>query len=165
MKMRTACLAAVPALALMFCTQRTPEGPLAPSVATDASMSAVPSAATSATKASIGPARFPHEKHFEELEIECVTCHHETNAKPLVFPHPRLLDDFWVDCSTCHRAKGEPPLEAQACSACHHSENGASGDETLSAKVVIHKSCWSCHEVGTGAAASVSCKGCHTPGS
>jgi hypothetical protein len=63
-------------------------------------------------------------------------------------PHPEYFHDFWIDCSTCHRKKGEAPLEPQACSTCHHERNGDLADETLSAKVVIHKNCWSCHEGG-----------------
>jgi hypothetical protein len=31
----------------------------------------------------------------------------------------------------------------------------------LSPKVVIHQSCWECHEIGTGEDASRNCKTCH----
>ena len=116
-------------------------------------------------KARIPPANFPHEKHAGELEIACVQCHHETNAGPLSIPHQNYFDDLWIDCGTCHRKAGVPALEPQACSACHHAGKGDIGDETLSAKVVIHKNCWSCHEVGVGAKASAACKTCHPPGS
>lgn len=164
MKMRTACLVLLPALALplLFCAEASPPGP------TDARGGAVAdpgkpgaSGAAGTNGSSVSPAIFPHEKHFGELEIPCAQCHHETNAKPLESPHPEYFHDFWIDCAICHRKKGEPPLEPQACSTCHHERNGDLADETLSAKVVIHKNCWSCHEAGTGASASASCKTCH----
>ena len=165
MKMRTACLAAPSGAGADVLHSIESRGSPDPECRDRHWNAAASAPAKSETKASIGPARFPHEKHFDELEIECVTCHHETNAKPLSFPHPRLLDDFWVDCSTCHaqgRARPRRRRPARPVTTCR---TATSGDETLSAKVVIHKNCWSCHEVGTGASASTSCKSCHTPGS
>jgi len=97
----------------------------------------------------------------EDFEIECVECHHEVNAAPLTFPHKDYFDDFWIDCTICHKETGTASLEPHHCSACHHSGNGNIADQTLSAKVVIHKSCWQCHETGTGAAASKTCADCH----
>jgi|CXWL01.1.fsa_nt_gi hypothetical protein len=165
MKMRTACLAVLPALALplLFCAEAPARGPAGPgpSAATAVASPGAQTPVAAKSWSSLGPANFPHEKHFTELEIECSQCHHETNAKPLTVPHPEYFHDFWIDCATCHRKKGEAPLEPQACSTCHHEPNGDLADETLSAKVVIHKKCWSCHEGGTGAAASASCKTCH----
>jgi len=170
MTMRTTRVAGFPALVLplLFC-----QHPLAPgSTAREGpalGMAAPPPAAT-ATASPIAPeawtpiakANFPHEKHVEEQKIECVQCHHETNAKALTMPHQKYFEDFWIDCNICHRPKTAEALGPQACSACHRSHNGDIADETLSAKVVMHKSCWSCHEVGTGAAASATCKTCHT---
>jgi DnaJ-class molecular chaperone len=72
------------------------------------------------------------------------------------------FNDLWINCGTCHHKAGAEALGPQACSTCHHAKNGDIADETLSAKVVIHKNCWSCHEVGTGANASAACKTCHT---
>ncbi len=103
---------------------------------------------------------FPHSMHASDLGIECATCHHETNAAALSIPHEDYFDDFWIECQTCHRpgaASGTP----QACSACHHSSPTTVADETLSAKVVIHRSCFECHEGGTGQEASRSCGLCH----
>lgn len=111
--------------------------------------------------AAIGPARFPHDEHAEDLEIECKECHHETDAAPLTFPHQDYFDDFWIDCRICHHDTRPVSTEPRPCSACHHSPNGNIADETLSAKVVIHKKCWECHDTGTGAEASATCTDCH----
>lgn len=167
MKMRTACLAVLPALALLVvsCMGAPSPGPAAQGSAAVAAAATqgLPPAASAKGWSSVGPATFPHEKHATELEIECVKCHHETNAKPLSIPHMDYFDDLWINCGTCHHKAGAEALGPQACSTCHHSMNGDIADETLSAKVVIHKNCWSCHEVGTGAGASATCKTCHTP--
>ena len=104
----------------------------------------------------LGPARFPHSTHAFDLEIECVACHHETDAAALNIPHPEYFDDFWIQCQTCHRA-GAPPAAPQSCSGCHHSSPTSIADETLSAKVVVHRTCFTCHEAGTGASAARSC--------
>jgi hypothetical protein len=150
MKMRTAWLAFLPALALplVSCMRSPPQGPKAQT-------------GKAVAWSPMGPATFPHEKHATEFGIECVKCHHETNAKPLSIPHQNYFDDLWIDCGTCHHKAGAEALGPQACSTCHHAKNGDIADETLSAKVVIHKNCWTCHEVGVGAAASATCKTCH----
>jgi len=104
---------------------------------------------------------FPHEVHVADLEIECETCHHETNAASLGSPHASYFDDFWIDCNTCHKPQGAPAAST-ACSGCHNGLPSDLADETLSSKVVIHQSCWECHEIGTGADASRSCSSCHS---
>ena len=103
---------------------------------------------------------FPHEMHAAELEIECESCHHETNAARLKTPHAEYFEDFWIDCTTCHRAQGAPAAST-SCSSCHHDSPRDVADESLSSKVVIHQSCWRCHEVGTAAEASRACNACH----
>lgn len=103
------------------------------------------------------PAQFPHDLHAFDLEFDCVTCHHETDATALVVPHG---GDF-ESCKRCHGQTAEP-APAQACGNCHHDSPADLADETLSAKVVIHRSCWSCHEVGVGPGASRACGQCHT---
>ena len=120
----------------------------------------VAGAATDDGVLQLGDVRFPHESHFLELELECVTCHHETNATQLVIPHEEYFADFWINCKTCHHDNAElvPP---QSCSNCHHDSPSNIADETLSAKVVVHRSCWTCHEVGTGQTASRACVSCH----
>ncbi|MGB5392493.1 MAG: cytochrome c3 family protein, partial [Thermoanaerobaculia bacterium] len=70
------------------------------------------------------------------------------------------LQDFWIDCTTCHHDSDDPACP-QACSTCHHSAPHAVADETMSAKVVIHQSCWKCHEVATGPEATRNCGVCH----
>ncbi|MCP4201475.1 MAG: hypothetical protein GY769_06010 [bacterium] len=107
-----------------------------------------------------GTVDFPHSMHASDFEIECVTCHHETNAAALSIPHQEYFDDFWIECQTCHLSEA-PPASPQACSACHHSSPTTIADETLSAKVVIHRSCFECHEGGTGRDASRGCSLCH----
>jgi hypothetical protein len=108
--------------------------------------------------AAVGTVAFPHRYHVDELGFECSDCHHETAAVALDIPHEEYFDDFWIDCQSCHR--GEEATEPQSCGSCH-AHGSEIGDETLSAKVVIHRSCWSCHEVGTGLDASRGCGFCH----
>lgn len=109
--------------------------------------------------------KFPHKAHTDDYDVACKTCHHETNAKFLKTPHPSYFLDSSFRCSTCHHAS-TAPRKAQACVACHHRAPSSTTDETLSAKVVIHKSCWrkGCHSVGEGKVAANKCKSCH-PGS
>jgi len=108
----------------------------------------------------VGEVEFPHLAHVEDFEVECKDCHHYTKAAELDMPHENYFDDFWIDCETCH-VPGAGPMEERACSGCHHRNGSKISDETMSAKVVIHKSCWNCHEVGTGPEASAACDGCH----
>jgi hypothetical protein len=110
---------------------------------------------------SIGDVAFPHQFHFEDLEFECQTCHHETNASALRMPHKDYFDDFWIDCRICHRSDGSTVSRPQSCSNCHHDSPTDIADETLSAKVVIHKKCWECHELEKGEEASRGCSECH----
>ena len=111
---------------------------------------------------SVGEVSFPHSFHIEDLEIECQECHHEINAAQLSTPHDEYFNEFWIDCNICHNGNESARMEARACSDCHNAHPHDIADETLCAKVVIHKSCWNCHEVGTGAEASESCEMCHS---
>ncbi len=108
----------------------------------------------------VGEVTFPHQMHTEDFEMECVSCHHEVNAGKLHSPHEEYFKDFWIRCSECHHDQNHT-MPAKKCSTCHHSSHDIS-DQTLSAKVVIHRVCSECHEIGTGAAASASCELCHT---
>jgi len=108
----------------------------------------------------IGEVMFPHQAHFDDLEIECKTCHHEHNAAKLDMPHPEYFEDFWIKCGSCHH-EIETPQVAQSCSSCHFCPIDCA-DETLGVKVVIHKNCWQCHEGGTGRDASATCVFCHS---
>jgi hypothetical protein len=108
----------------------------------------------------LGDVRFPHAFHYDALELECASCHHETQAAELDIPHLQYFEDFWINCAICHRQR-PTAVGPVACSECHHGSPADIADETLSAKVVIHRSCWTCHEVGTGAEASRSCGNCH----
>lgn len=110
----------------------------------------------------VGEVVFPHLQHAEALEIECAECHHETNAGPIRNVHPEVFDDLWIDCKTCHNGTQPGLLSAQKCSACHHARPSGIADETLSAKVVIHKKCWECHDSGMGVEATKGCATCHT---
>ena len=118
----------------------------------------VPEVITSPSSA--GEVFFPHLQHTEDFEIACKDCHHEINAAELNMPHEDYFDDFWIDCKICHRESDSGKLQAQACSNCHTQPTNIA-DETLSSKVVIHKNCWECHDVGTGKEASESCQLCH----
>jgi hypothetical protein len=112
--------------------------------------------------AAIGQVLFPHSFHADDLGIECGDCHHEVNAQRLQMPHEEYFDDFWIDCRICHRA--EVVRAPGSCRDCHHGTPSTIADETLSSKVVVHKSCWGCHESGTGSEASRSCSFCHKGG-
>lgn len=109
-----------------------------------------------------GEVVFPHKFHYSDLEIACSDCHHETEAPVLHLPHPEYFADFWINCQICHRGEAKAFKETQPCSRCHHASPTDIADETLSAKVVVHKNCWGCHEVGTGEDASQSCSSCHS---
>jgi hypothetical protein len=111
---------------------------------------------------SVGDVVFNHQKHVQERSIECVECHHQINAKKLQTPHPDYFKSSWINCEICH-GKSEPAAEkAYACSGCHRANPINIADETLSAKVVTHRKCWKCHQVGTGKEASKGCELCHS---
>ncbi len=120
----------------------------------------IPSEITSPSSA--GEIYFPHQQHYEDFEVECKTCHHEINASNFKLPHENYFNDFYIDCRICHHENKTVTLNAQPCSKCHHQKPTDIADETLSSKVVIHKSCWDCHEVGTGGEATANCKMCHS---
>lgn len=111
---------------------------------------------------SVGEIVFPHRMHIEDQEIECVECHHQINATKLNTPHPEYFKSSWIKCNICHNGSDHIAQKVYTCSKCHHSTPDNITDETLSAKVVIHKKCWSCHDIGTGAKASESCSMCHS---
>lgn len=116
------------------------------------------------TSSSVGEVVFPHYMHVDDMGMECAECHHEVNATTLEIPrdHDTYFEDFWIDCTTCHGNHDELTGEAMSCSTCHHDKPGTISDQTLSSKVVIHKSCWDCHDVGRGADASSECSFCHS---
>lgn len=103
---------------------------------------------------------FDHEFHIDDVELDCDECHHETDATSLITPHEEYFDDLWITCSSCHRGEenGEGP---QACIECHPRTPSGITDQTISAKVATHLSCWECHDSGTGVEASENCSFCH----
>ena len=111
--------------------------------------------------ASVGNVLFPHKLHVEDLEVECVKCHHQISAVKLETPHPGYLESSWINCQLCHDPNQRTDKTYYKCSECHHESPNNITDETLSSKVVTHKSCWTCHESGTGVKASKGCPGCH----
>lgn len=108
----------------------------------------------------VGEVVFPHLRHAEELGVECASCHHETVAANLKVPHPDYFDDFWVDCAVCHTGATAPAVERK-CVACHPERAVGLNLEMPTVKVAIHRSCWGCHDSGTGAEASNQCGFCH----
>ena len=44
----------------------------------------------------VGGVLFPHQMHIDDLEIECVECHHQINAKILVTPHSDYFKSSWI---------------------------------------------------------------------
>ncbi len=111
---------------------------------------------------SVGDVVFNHQKHVQERSIECVECHHQVNAKKLETPHPDYFKSSWINCKICHSKSETTIQKAYACSGCHPANPINIADETLSAKVVIHKKCWKCHQAGTGKEASKACESCHS---
>ena len=111
---------------------------------------------------SVGEVVFRHEAHVSDLAIDCAECHHQINAKALSTPHPDYLQSSWINCRTCHNESGTAKHVVYSCSACHRTNPVHIADETLSAKVVVHRKCWKCHEVGTGKQASEACSACHS---
>jgi hypothetical protein len=105
-------------------------------------------------------ARFPHDEHVTRHKLECIECHHETNAARLDAPHDPNFFASGINCKVCHQDTSKP-REPQACSTCHPVAQTEVADETLSAKVVIHRTCWRCHPPGEGANASEVCGTCH----
>jgi hypothetical protein len=108
----------------------------------------------------VGDVVFQHEVHFKDRGIPCVQCHHQINAKTLTTPHPDYLKASAVNCQVCHK---ESERTVYSCTECHDKKRRDIADETLSAKVVIHKQCQTCHSVGTGKDASSACLLCHSP--
>lgn len=111
---------------------------------------------------SVGEVIFRHQMHIKDLSIKCVECHHQINAKTLNTPHPDYLESSWINCKVCHDESGKIKQNAYTCSDCHDTNPINIADETLSAKVVIHKQCWKCHPVSTGREASKGCDKCHS---
>jgi len=109
-------------------------------------------------ESSVGDVHFPHDKH---VSMGCQTCHHQIQAAELETPHPGYMDSSWIHCRTCHSEEAATGSAFYKCSHCHHSEPTDIADETLSTKVVTHKSCWKCHQSGTGVDASKGCGDCH----
>jgi hypothetical protein len=112
-------------------------------------------------ESSVGRVLFDHSLHVKELETECAECHHQIHAKVLDTPHVDYLKSSWINCEICHTTEPEIKEDYYKCASCHHSKLDNIADETLSSKVVIHSSCWNCHEPGTGLKASETCDECH----
>lgn len=111
---------------------------------------------------SVGEVVFHHEMHIKELAIKCVECHHSIDAKKLTTPHPAYFKSSSIKCEICHSESNATKKNIYTCSGCHGTNPMNIADETLSAKVVVHKQCWKCHQVGTGKDASEACKKCHS---
>ena len=111
---------------------------------------------------SVGEITFRHQMHIRDLSIKCADCHHQINAKRLSTPHPDYFGSSWINCKTCHDESEKIAQKPYVCSECHPNRPKNIADETLSAKVVIHKQCWKCHAVATGKDASTSCEKCHS---
>jgi c(7)-type cytochrome triheme protein len=109
---------------------------------------------------SVGEVVFQHKLHTEEFGAECVSCHHETVAASLELPHAEYFDGFWVDCAVCHTGSATPAA-AGKCVVCHPERTSGQNLEMPTVKVAIHRSCWKCHDRGTGSEASTQCGFCH----
>lgn len=109
-------------------------------------------------ESAIGDVHFPHTRH---QKMKCSKCHHQIHAQELDTPHDDYLEVSWIQCQICHEPDSEFDNTYFKCSGCHHAEPESIVDETISSKVVIHKSCWKCHKAGTGVKASERCSYCH----
>jgi len=112
-------------------------------------------------KSSVGDVLFDHKAHVKDQQVECVECHHQIHAGDLDTPHPDYMKSSWISCNICHDTESAKNGKYYKCSHCHLSNPDDIADETLSSKVVTHKSCWNCHEAGKGVEASKSCTECH----
>ena len=146
----------VPAAAPSAATESTPQSGAENSVS-KSDAGGIPSQIRFAS--SVGEVVFLHEMHFKDRGIACVQCHHQINAKKLNTPHPEYLKSSAVNCQVCHK---ESETTVYSCSQCHDAKRRDIADETLSAKVVIHKQCQTCHGVGTGKDATNACLLCHS---
>ena len=133
---------------------------LAFSIAASADAGEIPTIKT--FPSSVGEVTFTHQMHYQDRGIQCTECHHQINAKKLVTPHPDYFKSSWINCGICHNATKNGRPNVYSCSECHRTNPVNIADETLSAKVVIHKQCWKCHAVGTGKDASKRCVFCHS---
>jgi len=112
-------------------------------------------------ESSVGNVIFPHDFHVTGVKMECVECHHQIHAVELDTPHPDYLKSSWINCQACHNPKSTSDQIYYQCGECHHTNPNNIADETLSSKVVVHKSCWKCHDTRTGVEASQGCVDCH----
>ena len=111
---------------------------------------------------SVGEVTFTHEMHTKDRGIQCAECHHQINAKKLTTPHPDYFKSSSIKCEICHNESEKVKQKAYTCSGCHRTNPVDIADETLSAKVVVHRQCWKCHQVGVGKEASKACEFCHS---
>ena len=146
-----------------LCYSQEPEQPgSVPAERQSVSPAAIPDLPDEITiESSVGNVVLPHDIHVKKVKIKCKECHHQIHAKELNTPHPDYMTSSRANCPTCHEVNSETRKKHYKCSRCHHSDPDDIADETLSAKVVIHKSCWKCHEAGTGSEASAGCSECH----
>jgi len=144
----------------LFCNAQEAKHPESkPEEVQSSSSSAVPVMPAEVTfESSVGNVLFPHNVH---LKFGCIACHHQIQAMELDTPHPDYLSSSWINCQDCHKTTSDASGNFFKCSDCHHSEPENIADETLSSKVVTHKSCWKCHTTGTGMEASEGCADCH----
>jgi len=112
-------------------------------------------------QSSVGDVVFPHDFHVTGVKMECVECHHQIHAVELDTPHPDYLTSSWINCQSCHNPSSASEQVFYQCGECHHTDENNIADETLSSKVVVHKSCWKCHDTRTGVEASQGCVDCH----
>lgn len=137
-----------------------PSKPVPAKRASSAAAAPIPSEIIIAS--SVGEVTFRHQMHIKDLSVKCADCHHQIDAKPLSTPHPDYFRSSWINCKTCHSAAENGAPKAYICSGCHRTNPINIADETLSAKVVVHKQCWKCHGVGAGKDASKGCEKCHS---
>ncbi len=129
-------------------------------LALSAACSSDPSPTESRAFSASDKPRFSHEQHVHQQHLQCIECHHEIDAARLDTPHDAYLSASGIDCRVCHQGTSRRH-EPQTCANCHPITPTDVADETLSAKVVIHRTCWRCHPTSDGATAADGCGTCH----
>jgi len=148
-------LSTIPSPGLPQAQELTEKAPQQTTPAAPAKRPRVPSVIT--FESSVGEVLFPHKVH---MRMGCQKCHHQIHARELATPHADYFEYSQARCGVCHNEQ-ETGTGYYGCANCHHSNPVNIADETLSAKVVVHKSCWKCHLSGTGVEASERCAFCH----
>jgi len=94
--------------------------------------------------------RFPHQEHVTRHNLECVECITRPTRLRLDTPHDAYLAGNGIECQVCHQGRSLPREPQALLQPVNPVTPTDVADETLSAKVVIHRTCWRCHPMREG---------------